>query len=83
MFQEAGGGVERAARLIEHYSEVGYDHLVPAYAKYDWTWIQYHNADVKAVVLVVLMALGYCVLRLVISIWHHFMFSKDFTSKKG
>ena len=63
MFQEAGG-VERAADLIEHYCEVGYDHLVPAYAKYEWTWIQYYNADVKTVVLVVFMALGYCVLTL-------------------
>ena len=40
------GGVERAADLVEHYEEVGYDHLVPAYAKYNWSWVQYYNVDV-------------------------------------
>ena len=40
------GGVERAADLVEHYQDVGYSHLVPAYAKYDWNWIQYYNVDV-------------------------------------
>ena len=39
------GGVEQAARLIEYYCEVGYDHLIPAYAKYNWTWVQYYNAE--------------------------------------
>ena len=40
------GGVERATDLVEHYTNVGYSHLVPAYAKYDWNWIQYYNVDV-------------------------------------
>ena len=40
------GGVERAADLVEHYEDVGYAHLVPAYAKYDWSLIQYYNIDV-------------------------------------
>ena len=40
------GGVKRAADLVEHYQDVGYSHLVPAYAKYDWNWIQYYNVDV-------------------------------------
>ena len=40
------GGVERAADLVEHYEDVGYAHLVPAYAKYNWSWIQYYNIDV-------------------------------------
>ena len=40
------GGVERAADLVEHYMDVGDSHLVPAYAKYDWNWIQYYNIDV-------------------------------------
>ena len=40
------GGVERATDLVEHYTTVGYSHLVPAYAKYDWNWIQYYNVDV-------------------------------------
>ena len=56
-FREAGG-VDRAAELVEHYSEVGYDHLVPAYAKYDWSWVQYHNVDVHAVILLTLIVTG-------------------------
>ena len=32
MFLHAGGA-ERAADLVEFYEDVGYDHLVPAYAK--------------------------------------------------
>ena len=40
------GGVEHATDLVEHYTDVGYSHLVPAYAKYDWNWIQYYNVDV-------------------------------------
>ena len=43
----AGGGVERAADLVEHYAEVGYEHLVPAYVKYEWGWVEYYNMDVK------------------------------------
>ncbi len=45
------GGVDRAADLVEHYSEVGYSHLVPSYAIYNWSWVQYYNADVKALLL--------------------------------
>ena len=43
------GGVKRAADLVELYSEVGYDHLIPAYAKYEWSWVQYYNVDVYCV----------------------------------
>ena len=39
------GGVERAADLVEHYKDVGYSHLIPAYAKYDCNFIQYYNVD--------------------------------------
>ncbi len=45
------GGVERAAKLVEHYSVVGYDNLVPAYARYEWNWIVYYNVDVKILLL--------------------------------
>ena len=44
-----GGGVKRAADLVEFYSEVGYDHLIPAFAKYEWSWVQYYNVDVYCV----------------------------------
>ena len=52
VFRHAGG-VVRAADLVELYAEVGYGHLIPAYARYEWTWIQYYNVDVYAVFLVV------------------------------
>ena len=47
------GGVTKAADLVEFYAEVGYDHLIPAYARYEWTWIQYYNVDVYVVLLVI------------------------------
>ena len=47
------GGVTKAADLVELYAEVGYDHLIPAYARYRWTWIQYYNVDVCGLLLVI------------------------------
>ena len=49
------GGVERAADLIEHYHEVGYDHLVPFWAKHQWSTVQYYNLDVNAAVTAMLV----------------------------
>ena len=46
LIYKRAGGAPRAAELIEFYSEVGYDHLVPAYARYNWSWVQYYSADV-------------------------------------
>jgi len=40
------GGPARAVDLVELYAEIGYSHLVPAYSKYRWNWIQYYNVDV-------------------------------------
>lgn len=54
IFQMAGG-TKRAADYVEFYEDVGYAHLVPAYAKYQWSWVQYYNTDVYAVVVAVLM----------------------------
>ncbi len=34
---EMAGGVDRAADLVEYYWEFGYSHLVPSYAKYNWS----------------------------------------------
>ena len=48
------GGVERAADLVEYYEAVGYAHLVPAYAKYNWNWVQYYNIDVYLLLSVLL-----------------------------
>ena len=57
MFELAGGS-KRAADLVELYADVGYSHLIPAYARYDWNWIQYYNADVWLVMVSVVMLCG-------------------------
>ena len=54
------GGAERAADLVEFYEEVGYDHLVPAYAKYEWSWVQYYNVDVYALIICTALLCIYC-----------------------
>ena len=51
IFKHAGG-VTKAADLVEFYAEVGYDHLIPAFVRYNWTWIQYYNVDVYLLLLV-------------------------------
>ena len=48
------GGAETAADLVEYYTDVGYDHLIPAFARYQWNWIQYRNLDVYAVLFSIL-----------------------------
>ena len=53
-FVAAGGG-ERAAELVELYAAVGYDNLIPAYAKYNWSWIQYYNIDVYMIIAVLVL----------------------------
>ncbi len=50
IFRQAGKA-EKAAKLVEFYKEVGYDHLVPAYLKYKWSWVQYYNVDVNILLL--------------------------------
>lgn len=40
------GGAQRAADLVEFYEDVGYDHLVPSFFKYEWSWVQRNNVDV-------------------------------------
>ena len=52
MFQHAGG-VAKAADLVEFYADVGYDHLIPAYARYNWTWIEHYNIDVYSLLLLI------------------------------
>ncbi len=54
IFQHAGGP-ERAAELVEYYEDVGYEHLVPAYLKYQWNWVQYYNVDVYTLIAVVIV----------------------------
>ena len=58
-----GGGRERAAELIEFYAEIGYSHLVPAYAKYDWSWVQYYNVDVYLAMTLLLLFFCYLTIK--------------------
>ena len=53
------GGASRAADLIEFYSDVGYEHLIPSYAKYNWSWIEFHNIDVNFVLAAAALLLSY------------------------
>lgn len=48
------GGVEKAVELVDFYAKVGYEHLVPAYARYRWSWVQFYNVDVYALLLIIL-----------------------------
>ena len=58
------GGARRAADLVEFYAEVGYDHLIPAYAKYEWSCVQYYNLDVYCVFLLLSFLVLYCSYKL-------------------
>lgn len=60
------GGSHRAAELVEFYQMVGYDHLHPAYIKYNWTWVQFYNLDVYCV-LCVTVCLLLCLLYKLLS----------------
>ena len=59
------GGSQRAAELVEFYELVGYAHLIPAYVKYNWTWVQYYNVDVYCALLVLSVVLVYVLYQLV------------------
>lgn len=62
---ELAGGSRRAADLVEFYHDVGYDHLVPSFVRYEWSLVQYYNVDVWLVMAVVCGGIGWCVWRLV------------------
>ena len=54
---KAAGGVKKGADLVELYAEIGYEHGLPSFIRYDWNFVQYYNIDVWCV-LVVLIVLG-------------------------
>ena len=58
------GGARAAANLVEFYSDIGYDHLVPAYIKYEWSWVQYYNLDVYCLLVLLDCLLLYCCYKL-------------------
>ena len=65
----SAGGVEKAADLVEYYKDVGFDHLIPAYAKYEWSWVQYYNVDVYGLLAVILVSVIYCSLKCCQCVW--------------
>ncbi len=64
IFQFAGG-TRRASDLVEFYTEVGYDHLIPAYAKYEWSCVHYYNLDVYSVLFLLSFLLTHSAYRLI------------------
>ena len=60
----SGGGAERAADLVELYVEVGNHHGVPAFIKYRWNWVQYHNVDVRLVIVVLMVVMVWVSVKL-------------------
>ena len=59
VFRNAGG-VRKAADLVEFYEDVGYAHLVPAYAKYNWSWVQYYNVDAYFLIMLIVVTIATC-----------------------
>ncbi len=62
------GGARRAANILEHYADVGYEHLYPAFYRYNWSWVQYYNADVYLFLGLVALLGVYCSYRVVRSV---------------
>ncbi len=59
------GGARRAADILEHYADVGYEHLYPAFYRYNWSWVQYYNADVYLVLALIGLATAIVVYKVV------------------
>ena len=57
LLMKSAGGVKKAADLVELYSLVGYDHLIPAPIKYRWNWVQYYNIDVYITLLFIALTM--------------------------
>ena len=59
-----GGGVDTAADLVEFYAAVGHDHGIPAFVRYQWSWVQYYNVDVWLVIVVLVGVVSWVCVRL-------------------
>ena len=68
-FMDAGG-VERAADLIELYDDIGYSHLIPAYTRHNWSWVQYYNADLYVALTLLSFLMCFLTVRLCNSFIH-------------
>ena len=68
------GGVSRAADLLEFYSEVGYEHLIPAYIKYNWSWVEYYSVDIYILMVLIVSVPNYLVYKLAHRCFHGIFF---------
>ncbi len=57
------GGAKRAADLVEFYEDVGYEHLLPSFIKYEWSWVQCYNVDVWLMLVVACCVLWWILWR--------------------
>ena len=56
---KAAGGAKAGADLVELYAAYGYEHGLPAFIRYKWSFIEYYNIDVWIVLIGMLIALMY------------------------
>ena len=66
--------MSRAADLLEFYSEVGYEHLIPSYVKYNWSWVEYYNVDIYILMALIVSVPSYLVYKLACRCFHHGIF---------
>ena len=64
LFLQAGGA-KTGRSSADIYETVGWKHLVPAYAKYKWSWIQYYSVDVFLTLVALLFVFLFCVYKTV------------------
>ena len=61
IIMRANGGVKKAADLAQLYADVGHEHGVPSFAKYNWYWYEFYNVDVYFVMIVLTVILVWVV----------------------
>ncbi len=64
IIMRANGGVKKAADLVQLYADVGHEHAIPSFAKYDWYWYEFYNLDVYFVMIVLTVILVWVVKKL-------------------
>ena len=62
LFLQAGC-TKTAADLVEYYEAVGWEHLIPAYAKYNWSWVHYYSVDVYLFLVTAVLLFLLCLFK--------------------
>ena len=76
LFLQAGC-TKTAADLVEYYEAVGWEHLIPAYAKFNWSWIHYYSVDIHLFLVTVVSSLLLCLYKVVGLCLQHFSLIAD------